>query len=64
MKGGELQAGRLEPCTPEAGGREKDGERGGGGEEGPGRSLGWDADGMGTGRRMGCAGFWLEMTAK
>lgn len=34
------------------------------GEERPGLSLGWDGDGMRTGRRTGRAGFWLEMTGR
>lgn len=59
MKGGELQAGRLEPCTPEAGGREKDGERGGGGRRG--RDAAWGgmlmAWGQGGGRGVLVSGW-------
>ena len=42
-KGGTLQAGRPEPRTREAGGREKDGERGREKERGPGSppGVGW-----------------------
>lgn len=69
MQGGEPQAGRLEPRTREAGGREKDGERGeegeGRGREGGAGDTAWAGMAMawGVGGGQG-AGFWLEIAER